>query len=52
MRKIVLPGGSGQLGSLLARAFHDDGLEVVVLSREPRPAPWRVGRASWTAATR
>jgi len=49
MRKIVLPGGSGQLGSLLARAFHDDGLEVVVLSREPRPAPWRVVR--WDGAT-
>jgi hypothetical protein len=49
MRKIVLPGGSGQLGGLLAHAFHDDGLEVVVLSREPRPAPWRVVR--WDGAT-
>ena len=39
--KIVLPGGSGQVGTLLARAFHADGHEVVVLSREPAPAPWR-----------
>lgn len=49
--KIVLPGGSGQVGTLLARAFHRDGHEVVVLSRDPgpgaRPAPWRV--AAWDA---
>jgi hypothetical protein len=40
--KIVLPGGSGQVGTVLAQAFHDDGHEVVVLSRKPRQAPWRV----------
>ncbi|OWK43225.1 TIGR01777 family oxidoreductase [Fimbriiglobus ruber] len=40
--KIVIPGGSGQLGHLLARAFHASGHEVVVLARTPRPAPWRV----------
>src|SRR5205085_6097165 len=39
--KIVIPGGSGQIGTLLARAFHFDGIEVVTLSRNPRPAPWR-----------
>jgi len=49
MMKIVLPGGSGQLGTLLAHAFHADGHEVVVLSREARPAPWRVVR--WDGAT-
>jgi NAD dependent epimerase/dehydratase family enzyme len=43
--KIVIPGGSGQIGTLLARAFHRDGHEVVVLSRRPRPAAWRV--AAW-----
>ncbi|HEX8320626.1 MAG TPA: NAD-dependent epimerase/dehydratase family protein [Longimicrobium sp.] len=32
--KIVLPGGSGQVGTLLARAFVADGHEVVVLSRD------------------
>lgn len=43
--KIVLPGGSGQVGALLARFFHARGDEVVVLSRVPRPAPWRT--AAW-----
>lgn len=40
--KILLPGGSGQVGTLLARAFQAEGHEVVVLSRRPAPAPWRV----------
>jgi uncharacterized protein (TIGR01777 family) len=39
--KIILPGGSGQVGTILARAFHADGHEVVVLSRSPAHAPWR-----------
>jgi hypothetical protein len=38
--KIVLPGGSGQVGAVLARAFHRDGHAVVVLSRNPEPTPW------------
>ena len=37
--KIVLPGGSGQVGTLLARTFHADGHEVVVLSRPPGAPP-------------
>ena len=41
-RKIVIPGGTGQTGTLLARAFHAEGHEVVVLSRTPQAAPWRV----------
>ena len=40
--KIVLPGGSGQVGTLLARAFQAEGHEVVVLSRSRGSAPWRV----------
>jgi uncharacterized protein len=40
--KIILPGGSGQVGSLLARTFHADGHEVVVLSRKKTQCPWRV----------
>jgi len=40
--RIVLPGGTGQVGTLLARAFHADKHDVVVLSRRPTPAPWRV----------
>ena len=47
--KIVLPGGSGQVGRMLARAFVAGGHEVVVLSRGPREAPWKVVR--WDAET-
>jgi uncharacterized protein (TIGR01777 family) len=39
--KVVIPGGSGQVGTVLARALHKQGDEVVVVSRSPRPAPWR-----------
>jgi uncharacterized protein len=47
--KIVIPGGTGQVGTLLSRAFFNDGHEVVVLSRNPCNAPWRV--VPWDAAT-
>jgi|SoiMethySBSTD1v2_1073268.scaffolds.fasta_scaffold03572_16 uncharacterized protein len=47
--KIVIPGGSGQVGTMLARAFHADGHDVVVLSRRPEARPWRV--VEWDAAT-
>ena len=40
--KIVIPGGSGQVGTVLARAFHAEGHAVTVLSRHPRAQPWRV----------
>jgi len=39
--KIVIPGGSGQVGTILARAFHRDGHDVVVLTRRVTPARWR-----------
>jgi uncharacterized protein (TIGR01777 family) len=39
--KIVIPGGSGHVGTLLARTFHERGDEVVVLSRQPVPNPWK-----------
>jgi uncharacterized protein (TIGR01777 family) len=39
--KIIIPGGSGHLGALLAREYHARGHEVVVLSRNPIEAPWR-----------
>ncbi len=53
--KIVIPGGTGQVGTLLARALVADGHEVVVLSRNPalwrgletRPQRWRV--VAWNA---
>jgi uncharacterized protein len=40
--RIVIPGGAGQVGTVLARHFHDQGHHVTVLSREPNPAPWQV----------
>ena len=45
MRRIVIPGGSGCVGQLLARRFHENGDHVTVLSRMPRPAPW--GTSGW-----
>jgi hypothetical protein len=47
--KIVIPGGSGQVGTVLARALHADGHDVVVLSRNPRSRPWTV--EAWDAET-
>jgi uncharacterized protein len=43
--KIVIPGGSGQVGTVLARAFHGGGHDVVVFSRRLDTRPWRV--VSW-----
>ncbi|WP_353066389.1 DUF1731 domain-containing protein [Tunturibacter psychrotolerans] len=40
--KIVIPGGAGQVGHLLARHFHAQGHNVIVFSRTAHPAPWRV----------
>jgi len=40
--KVVIPGGTGQVGTILARALHAGGHKVVVLSRGARTAPWRV----------
>ncbi len=42
LMKIVIPGGSGQIGTLLCRAFVADGHNVVVLCRNPRAAPWKM----------
>ena len=47
--KIVIPGGSGQVGTILARAFQSDGHEVVVLSRRASNTPWRT--VVWDAET-
>lgn len=46
---IVIPGGSGQIGTLLARSFHKQGHDVVIVSRHPRVAPWRV--VPWDGGT-
>jgi uncharacterized protein (TIGR01777 family) len=47
--KIVIPGGTGQVGAVLARAFERDGHEVVMLSRGASAGPWRTVR--WDAET-
>lgn len=47
--KIIIPGGSGQVGTILARAFHADSHEVVVFRRKVVPAPWRV--VAWDGRT-
>jgi uncharacterized protein (TIGR01777 family) len=47
--RIVIPGGTGQVGTVLARAFHERGDQVVVLSRSPQSAPWRV--VHWDSET-
>jgi uncharacterized protein (TIGR01777 family) len=47
--KIVIPGGAGQVGTILARAFHRGGHDVVVLSRQPQRNLWRV--VAWDGAT-
>ncbi len=46
--RILIPGGSGQVGTILARHLHP-AHEVTVLSRAPKPAPWRT--ALWDGRT-
>jgi hypothetical protein len=48
--KIVIPGGTGQVGQILARHFHSSGHSVTILSRNVHPAPWRV--VQWDGVTR
>src|SRR5215467_5074706 len=43
--RIVLAGGTGHVGRLLAEHFHRQGNSVTVLSRHPGAAPWPV--QSW-----
>lgn len=42
--RIVITGGNGQVGTVLARHFHAQGQDVVVLARKPVAAPWRVAK--------
>ncbi|WP_121745357.1 TIGR01777 family oxidoreductase [Streptomyces sp. E2N166] len=45
--KIVIPGGTGQVGTVLKRAWTAAGHEVVVLTRRPR----RPGEVRWDGRT-
>lgn len=47
--KIVITGGTGQVGTILARTFQADNHEVVVLSRNTEKAAWRTAR--WNVET-
>lgn len=47
--KIVIPAGTGQVGTVLARQFVKDGHDVVVLSRKSASLDWRV--VQWDAET-
>lgn len=47
--KVVIPGGTGQVGTVLARHFHSKGHEVVVISRGSTSAPWRI--VKWDGQT-
>jgi uncharacterized protein len=47
--RIVIPGGSGQVGNILARYFHTQGHDVVVLARRATPVPWRI--VNWDGAS-
>jgi uncharacterized protein (TIGR01777 family) len=42
--RIVIPGGSGQIGQILARHFFEQGHSVTVIARNPKPEPWRTAR--------
>jgi uncharacterized protein len=47
--RIVLSGGNGQVGNILARHFHAQGHTVIVLARKGFAAPWRV--VEWDGLT-
>src|SRR5689334_3865358 len=40
--RVLIPGGTGLLGTLLADGFSARGDEVILVSRRPRPGPWPV----------
>lgn len=48
-RRIVIPGGTGQIGAMLARHYHSMGDDVVVLARRYLHPPWRT--AIWDGCT-
>src|SRR5881394_2931959 len=47
--KIIIPGGSGYVGTVLARALHTSGHDVAVLSRRQQNTPWRT--VEWDGET-
>jgi uncharacterized protein len=53
--RVVLPGGTGQIGTMLARHFHRLGHRVTVFGRKAQTVPWNFvvwdgkTRGAWTA---
>jgi uncharacterized protein (TIGR01777 family) len=47
--KIIIAGGTGQVGTILARHFHQNGHRVVVLSRSLQKTPWHL--VHWDGST-
>src|SRR6202022_4873779 len=48
--RIVIPGGTGQIGRLLTRHFYAAGDDVTVIARDADPkAPWR--SVTWDGLT-
>lgn len=45
--RVVIPGGTGQVGAILARTLAAQGHDVVVLTRSPRTA----GQVEWDGST-
>ncbi len=39
--RIVIPGGTGQIGHILARHFHEQGHSVTVIARHVKPSEWQ-----------
>ena len=54
--RIVIPGGTGQVGHILARHFHEQGHSVTVIARHPKSSEWRTlawdgeNLGAWTQA--
>jgi uncharacterized protein (TIGR01777 family) len=51
MKKIVIAGGSGFLGSASAAHFQNVGFEIVILTRSPKSRADSVREVSWDART-
>jgi uncharacterized protein len=47
--RVVITGGSGQVGGILSRHLQEQGHHITVISRHPRPREWRT--ISWDGLT-
>ena len=48
LRKVVIAGGSGFIGRALAQRFADEGTDVVILSRNSKPAQGKIRTVEWS----